>query len=52
MSAGRIGAQIIIMHRDVDSVVNPVPHLIFHVPDVKTVAMAVLHSSQRTDRVQ
>ena len=29
------------MHRDVDSDADPVPHLIFYVPDVKAVAQTV-----------
>lgn len=35
-------AMLIIMHRDVDSDADPVPHLIFYVPDAKTAAKAVV----------
>ncbi|HTP40100.1 MAG TPA: VOC family protein [Steroidobacteraceae bacterium] len=39
------GAQVIIMHRDVDNDADPVPHLIFFVPDVKAAATAVVAAS-------
>jgi len=35
-------AMLIIMPRDVDSDADPVPHLIFYVPDVKAAAKAVV----------
>ncbi len=34
-------AQIVIMHRDADTLVDPVPHVIFTVTDVKATAAAV-----------
>jgi len=34
-------AMLVIMHRDVDSDADPVPHLIFYVPDAKAAAAAV-----------
>ncbi len=35
-------AMLILMHRDVDSDADPVPHLIFYVPDAKAAAKAVV----------
>ncbi len=34
-------AQIVIMHRDADTLVDPVPHVIFDVTDVKATAAAI-----------
>jgi predicted enzyme related to lactoylglutathione lyase len=36
------GSWVIIMNRQVDSDADPVPHLIFYVPDAKTAAKAVV----------
>jgi predicted enzyme related to lactoylglutathione lyase len=36
------GAWVIVMHRDVDSDADPVPHLIFYVQDVKATAKAIV----------